>query len=270
MTLSGDAMPSEEPYPPHRMSVPVPDPTMLTTQQLIREIKALQDIIEAKLAGMDRANASLEILINEKIEAFSKKSDERHVAVRMQFSEMGLRFEQAIAGAMEVAKAARDSLENKTQHVLQLHNEKFSSVNQQFEQNAVALNSTLNATKETFREQQNAAALAIAKSESAMAKQLDQITALMHNAIAGIESKIADMKDRLTGLESRILGQGEQRVETRGSQTNVVGIVGLALGIVVGLGGLFIAFSGRESANERVIIEQPLAGEAMRQQAPLR
>ena len=258
----------------HRMvgvggSVPVPDPTLLTTQQLIREIKALQDIIEAKLAGTEKSLASLEILINEKIEAVVKRSDERHAAVQMQFAERAVRFDQAISGALEVAKAARDSLSHKTEHVLELHNEKFASVGKQFEQNAVALNSTLNATKETFREQQNAAALAIAKSEGAMAKQLDQITALMHTAIAGIESKIADMKDRLTGLESRILGQGEQRVESRGSQTNVVGIVGLVLGVVVGLGGLLIAFTGRDSANERVIIEQPLAGEAMRQQGPL-
>lgn len=248
---------TDEPHPARQPfmsgSVPVPDPTLLTTQQLIREIKALQDIIDAKLAGMDRASANMEILINEKIECISHESFERHKAVQMQFSERDVRFDQALTGAMEVARAARDSLENKTAHVLELHNERFVSVAKQFEQRDVALVATLTSTKE-----------AIAKSEAATVKAIDQIQILLHTATGGLESKISDIKDRITAIESAKAGQVAQRGEAQGSQIQWVGIMGLVLGAVVGLGGILMALtSGNTVAPipERVVIEQaPPAG----------
>lgn len=239
--------------------MPVPDPTLLTTQQLTREILALRDIIEAKLAGMEKATSGLEILINEKIECLGNQSNARYNAIQVQFTERDVRFDQALAGAMEVAKAARDSLENKTAHVLELHNEKFDSVAKQFEQRDVALLSTLQATKETFREQNTAASLAIAKSEAATVKAIDQIQVLLHTATGALESKISDIKDRITTIESAKAGQVAQQGATQGTQIQWVGIMGLVLGAVVGLGGILMALTSRDTIApipERVVIEQ--------------
>lgn len=249
-------------------SVPVPDPTLLTTQQLIREIKALQDIIDAKLIGTEKSISALERLINEKIECVANKSDERHRGIQLQFTERDIRFGHEISGAMEVARAARQALENKTLHVQELHDEKFASVAKQFEQRDVALLSTLNATKETFREQQLAAGVAIAKSEASTVKAIDQIQVLLQTATNALEGKISDIKDRLTAIESAKAGQVAQRVETQGSQVQWVGIMGLVLGGVVGLGGILLALAAdREPAAipERVVIEQaPTAGTGLR------
>lgn len=248
----------DEPLDRLRGRVPVPDPTLLTTQQLIREIKALQEIVDAKLAGMDKATSSLEILINEKIDAVAQRSDERHRGVQMQFSERNARFDQAITGAMEVAKAARATLEDKTAHLQELHNEKFLSVAAQFEQRDIALNSTLQATKETFREQNNAAAVAIAKSEASTVKQIDQIQQLLQSATAGLEGKIADIKDRLTTIEGKTIGQATANVTRDTSTTQWVGIIGLVVGGFVGVGGLVLAMTARPDpipVVERVLVE---------------
>lgn len=55
------------PPPQHRdgtSNVPVPDPTTLTTQQLYRESTGLRDILETRLAAMDKALGLLQNAAN--------------------------------------------------------------------------------------------------------------------------------------------------------------------------------------------------------------
>ena len=268
-------------------SVPVPDPTLLTTQQLIREIQSLREILEAKIAGNSNRIDNLERLFVEKIHCVEEQYGERFKGIQLQFDERDTRTEQttrdsrvAIDAALQAAKEAAASGVEKTAHLQTLHDEKFRSIAVQFlerdvrtEQTSrdskVAVDAALQAAKEAVGEQNRSSALAIAKSETATVKQIDQMQVLLQTATAGLESKISDLKDRMTGLESSIRGQGEQRVETRDLQTNVVGIVGLVIGIVVGLAGIFMAVRSNGPPNDRVIIEQPLPGESLRQQTPL-
>jgi hypothetical protein len=74
---------------------PVPDPTLLTTQQLIREIGALRDLFTVELT------------------AARELTDERFAAVQMQFRERDVRNEHAVAStkvsvdtALQAAKEA--------------------------------------------------------------------------------------------------------------------------------------------------------------------
>ena len=179
-----------------RGSVPVPDPTLLTTQQLIREIQSLREILEAKIDG----------IVAQNIEHFR--------SIDLRFLERDTRsekFEQdnrtAIQAALQAAKEAAQAIDEKTAHLEALHGEKFRSISTQFTErdtraeqtsrdSKVAVDAALQAAKEAVGEQNRSSALAIAKSEAATAKAIDQLQILLQTATGAIDGKIADIKDR--------------------------------------------------------------------------
>lgn len=109
-----------EPDSSPRGSTPVPDPTILTTQQLYREIAASREIIEAnvgqiktRLDAMDTAtelnkNATDRIpaLICEKVSALEKLHNEKFAGVEKQFAERDTRTEQTRASDQKAVDAA--------------------------------------------------------------------------------------------------------------------------------------------------------------------
>lgn len=156
---------------------PIPDPTILTTQQLNREIGALREIIETRLDGMDKAIELLQTLNNH----------------------------------------AQDFVKTEVSHLQTLHDEKFKSIQNQFierdtrtEQTSrdskVAVDAALQAAKEAVGEQNKSSALAIAKSEAATNKQLDGIGTLLNTTAGGLTDKIDDLRTRLTTIEGRSSG----------------------------------------------------------------
>src|ERR1041384_3926511 len=131
---------------------PIPDPTLLTTQQLLRENQALRELVESR------------------IDALARLTQEQFTGVASTFNQRELRFRQmaddnkaAIAAAFE----AWGSL--------------------------------------------------IAKSDAYVAKQIDQQAVLISKSTDVIESKIDDMKQRLTAIEST--GEG-RNVETAKRQAS--------------------------------------------------
>ncbi len=174
--------------PEGRGTVPDPDPTMLTTAQLDRAINGLRDLLTAERLGqreifttrlddMDRAKD----LLREKIDAMPDE------------------FEKLVAGLRT------------------LHDEKFRSIQVQFaerdvrtEQSAkdskVAVDAALQAAKEAVGEQNKSSSLAIAKSETATTKQIDQLGVLISTTAKGVDDKIDDIKQRLTTIEGRANG----------------------------------------------------------------
>ena len=87
-------------------SVPVPDPTVLTTQSLLREIAALKELVESRISSV--AN-----IFDEKIKQVVARTDEVFSRIDVQFIERDKRTEQlaiasstAIAAALQAAKEA--------------------------------------------------------------------------------------------------------------------------------------------------------------------
>jgi len=64
----------------------------------------------------------------------------------------------------------------------------------------------LQAAKESVFQHNQASSIAIAKSETAMNKTIDQIMTLIHTSNDSLESKISDIKDRLTSIEGKGAG----------------------------------------------------------------
>ena len=155
-------------------SRPVPDPTLLTTQQLLREIFSLKELIFTRIDGMDKGITLLQsqadkvpsiAVVNASVEALRQYFEEKFHSISIQFTERDTRTESS----------ARDS--------------------------KVAVDAALQAAKEAVGEQNKSSALSIAKSEAATTKQIDQISLIINATTKGTDDKIDDLKTRLTAME---------------------------------------------------------------------
>src|SRR5580700_6126793 len=119
------------PLPLLHSTVPIPDPTTLTTQQMTREIAALKELftaqleslgteIKTRLDGMDKAIDLVRLAasllpdhVDEKIDALRQVQDEKCNSIQTQFHERDVRTEQsgkdaktAVDAALQAAKEA--------------------------------------------------------------------------------------------------------------------------------------------------------------------
>ncbi len=99
---------------------PVPDPTVLTTQQLMREISSLKELLLTRLDAMDMAVDLLQKKSDRSpsIDEVVVKLDEKFIAVQLQFHERDIRFDRAatdtrtaVDAAFAAAKLAVDKTE---------------------------------------------------------------------------------------------------------------------------------------------------------------
>lgn len=189
---------------------PVPDPTVLTMEALLREVQHVRDLVLTKVeciaadvirvdktvAGMPEAlrtdiSHGKEILL----EKFNTV-DEQFRSVQTQFSERDVRVDQA----------AKDS--------------------------KVAVDAALSAQKEAVGEQNKSNALAIGKTETGFTKSIDQMGQLLSTNNAALDGKIVDIKARLDKLEGAVNGRSEGMQERHASTFNAANIVGMALGVL--------------------------------------
>jgi hypothetical protein len=173
-----------------RGSTPVPDPTLLTTQQLERAIAGSREIVESEINGIDKIVALHQDILNklpaqiaESAHHLRELTEERFKSVATQFAERDIRTEQT----------SRDS--------------------------KVAVDAALQAAKEAVGEQNKSSALAIAKSESATTKQIDQIQTIIGATNDALNGKIEDIKERMASLENRLTADAAAR--TAGHQIGV-------------------------------------------------
>ncbi len=195
-----------------RGSTPVPDPTILTTQQLVASVVSLKEFIattrellETRLDAMDTATRlnkeqmdRIPGMIDEKLAQFKDLAMEKFHSIETQFKERDTRTEQS----------SKDS--------------------------KVAVDAALQAAKEAVGEQNKSSALAIAKSETATNKQLDQIGTLINSTNKALDEKINDLKGRLDRGE----GQKAQAVENKGQSNWLIGTVIAGVALIISLGAL--------------------------------
>lgn len=211
-------------------STPRPDPTLLTTQQLIREIAALREIVETRLNGNREV---LETRLN------------------------------GMDKAIELLQATSDKfparIDEKIASLAGIHEEKFSSIQRQFLERDVRAEQTSRDSKTAVDAALQAAKEAVGKSELATFKQLDQIVALIGTNAKASDDKIIDTKDRVTRIES--MGLGSATTKSDASKNLSMIIAGVALVASVAIGGLGLALSNRGNGAPAVpppvVIYQP-------------
>lgn len=188
---------------------PVPDPTVLTTAQLLREQAALRELIETRLDGMDTATTLLSETVNRtptiiqteiahvrelmagELSRMTQISEERLKGIELQFTERDVRTEQA-------AKAGKD-----------------------------ALDAALKSQKELVAQQNEANRAEAAKTESNFAKLIEAQSA-----------RTDELKERIDRGEGSTAGAAGTRTEQRLNLNTVIAAVALLLSAVI----VFAAF----------------------------
>ena len=196
-------------------SRPIPDPTLLTTQQVQREIASLKEIIFTRLDANDKAVQ----LLHE-----------------------------------DVTRVPTDT-DKQIAHLKELHQEKFESIVKQFSErdarmdreaasNKTSLDAALQAAEKAVNKQNETFALSINKSENATNKSMEQMAALIHTSNNALESKISDLKDRVTIIEGKTSGQMQAQVTHQTSNSFIIAVFVAAIAFV----GFLITIFGKFSA----------------------
>jgi len=174
---------------------PVPDPTVLTTQQLMRELANLKEVMQTRMDGYDRAIALLQAFADRQptIAEVVARFEEKFVGIQTQFKERDIRVEQT-------AKESK-----------------------------VAVDAAFSAQKEAVSEQNKSGAAAIAKSEATTTKQIDAIGILIATTTKGTDEKIDDLKTRIAAIE----GRGQAYSQGFGWIATGVGIIAAVIGAIV-------------------------------------
>ncbi len=185
-------------------STPVPDPTVLTTQQLTIGLAALREILETRLDAMDVAT-ELNKAATDKIPCFIK-----------------------------------DAIGN----LQSLSDEKFSKVEGQFKERDVRADKIAELGQKALEAALSAAKEAVGKTELAFTKQIDATSEQIQSEKRATDGKFDDMKARLSILETSINTRSVITGESRQTQAWLlpmifVGMVSLS-GVIVGIIGLFV------------------------------
>ena len=133
----------------------------------------------------------------------------------------------------------REYLESRIDSVYSITQERFLRIENQLEQNdklrvemkadaTRAVEAALRAQREAVELQTQASERAIAKSEAATMKQLDQISATFNTANESTRREIDDLKNGLTTVTAQKVGAKEDRTGLYAA----VGAIGVLLGIV--------------------------------------
>jgi hypothetical protein len=233
-----------------------PDPSSLTTQQLQREVASLKEILTTRLDGMEKAiqvahenlvrvPTDTDKQIQHLKELHDSRFDERNhnAELRKQVIETRLNgMDRALELLQETTGAFPTRVDEKMSALEKVQAEKFGSIALQFmERDArvarssadskLAVDAALQAAKEAVAEQNKSSALAIAKSESATQKQIDQLGLNIQQGTNAQDGKINDMKERLTRIEGRSEGGKETKQDSRAVGSSVASLVSILIGV---------------------------------------
>lgn len=180
--------------------LPVPDPTVLTTAALTREIENLRDLFNARMDSMDQATAILT-------------------------STLGRYREDAAAAAKIDVEHLKELTEQRATAQEALAAERVLRMDERKEGTDRALAAALAAAKE-----------AVEKTEVSTFKQIDAIRLLIDNAVVGINDKIDDVKSRFERGEGIDTGISRAAVFSDRNRSALIGLAAVlvaAAGVVV-------------------------------------
>lgn len=200
---------------------PVPDPTVLTTEQLSRAVTAERDYVDGRidvlverLSGIDRATELLSATVNrvptdvqKEVAHLKGLNDEKFNSIVIQFRERDVRSE-------------RENRDNK-----------------------VAVDAAFAAQKESAAKQDESNAKAINKSELATTETINKLSELFKTTTDALSDKIDDIKERVGAIESRKEGSNES-IQQHQAVTNLQLLtLGVFMTIVLIATGIIIKFA---------------------------
>lgn len=187
-------------------TVPIPDPTLLTTQASEKAVSNLKEFVDAQIEELRRSQDHLRALMFEKVDRLTEVTNEKFIRIDGQFHERDER-------AVQLAAAG-----------------------------TTAINAALQSAEKAVAEQNKSNTTAINKSETSVAESLNQLRVLFETANKALNDKVDStntaLYGQITDLKSR-LDKGEGRTIGIGDSWGTV----LALaGLLIGAGGIAVAF----------------------------
>ncbi len=152
----------------NELSTPRPDPTILTTEQLLRAISAVEAVFDARFDGHKMLIDRLRIDVD----------------------------------------AVPERIDFRIEHLRDLDNVKFESIQTQFTERDTRTESTARDSKLAVDAALQAAKEAVAKSEGATIKLLDQLGLQIQSSTKVLDDKIFLLNERMTRSEGK--GQGTE------------------------------------------------------------
>ena len=220
---------------------PVPDPTLLTTQQLEREIGGLREFLETK---------------------FDTRLSAMDEAVRLRYTEMSKDMQLLREDCVKEPLLNQERIEHLREVIFETfrtQNEKFHGVETQFterdvrtrdaaSQTALAVQAALQAAKEAVGEQNKSFTLSIDKSEKSTSEQITQQRVLLQTNYGSLNDKIVDLAVRMTRFEGLGLGVAQAETSNRADHTThlqasslILAATGFVVGTLIGTAGIIIA-----------------------------
>jgi cation transport regulator ChaB len=205
---------------------PTPDPTTLTTAQLIRQVQAERDYVDAQLDVIRERLRGIDVATKLLNETVNRVPTDVQIAV---------------------------------EHLKELHAERFASVDKQFAErdtraeresrdNKVAVDAAFAAQKEAAAKQDEGNQKAIDKSERTTNETILKNEQLAKTETKATNDKVEDIKDRVSKMEIRLNGfealkhGGEQqRDTTRQGYFLAIGALGLIVTILVAAFAIYAA-----------------------------
>ena len=247
-------------------STPVPDPTAMTTAALQREIASLKELVDTRLNDMDKAQELFDANLNrvpsdvdkqiQHLKAFhGARLDELSASIGLKTDVLVERF-RGMDLAVKILEESRDKftvqVNEKINSLKDVHDEKFLSIGTQFKErdvrteqsskdSKVAVDAALQAAKEAVGEQNKSSSSAIAKSEAATAKQIDQIMQLIQTGNKAVDDKIGDIKDRITRLEGLKEGRSTEITDRHATGSYTVMLTAIIISAISLVISAFIA-----------------------------
>ncbi|GAC1516609.1 MAG: hypothetical protein NVS1B11_37800 [Terriglobales bacterium] len=253
-----------EPNEIHGDIVPRPDPTRLTTEQLSTAVAAVKEIVFARFdavtATIGAINATVQayadrfltvpVEVDRKISQLKDLGDSRFSEVAIHRESLRIMIETRISGmdkAVELLQKRNDEMpprvDEKINALSNVLEEKLSSIQVQFKErdvrteqtskdSKVAVDAALQAAKEAVGEQNKSSALAIAKSETSVTKQIDQLYLLIQTGAKAVDDKFTDIKDRITRLEGNDQGVSQAKDGFHSTGTMAIAVISAVVAIV--------------------------------------
>jgi len=236
---------------PQVVTTPNPDPTQLTAimiddakEQLRREllyqregvlslIHSTRQIIEARIDATDKATELLQTIQDRLPDRISDAVRDMHRLIEQQFETTNERFTTMLErfASIQTQFAERDVRTDKSE----------TNVN-------LAIAAALSAQKEMAALQNVNIAQALARIEATAQKQIEQVVTLGQATSAGVDSKINDLKERLSLIEGRTAGitaatttQQAAVTTQQGTSGNIIAVIAIVVGALMGLAGVLMA-----------------------------
>jgi hypothetical protein len=232
-----------DPYAAQRSdsNLPIPDPTRLTTQLVDRALAAFREVMETRLAAMDRATK----LVADDIERITRDRD-RDLEHMQEDIDRATSAEHElvlslIANVQDVSRERFDAI------AIQFA-ERDTRTTQTIRESRAALDAALAAAKEAVNEQNKANSTAIGKSEEGTKERLDALGQLTSSSYQALDDKITELRSRMDRGEAA--GEGRQVAHTEQQVASTfrrgdIGLALLAISILVSVIIAAITFAGK-------------------------